>query len=46
MIIKRLKHFTKSYLKLSRQEQKKADEAIRKFQENPFSPELRNHALK
>lgn len=40
------KGFTKSYSKLSAQEQLKVDEALVDFQENVDQPHLRNHALK
>lgn len=38
--------FTKQYRKLTRAQQEAADTALRRFQEDPFQPSLRNHALK
>lgn len=40
------KSFTKSYQKLTAQEQIKVDEALLEFQNDPNQPHLRNHALK
>ena len=40
------KSFTKSYLKLSAQEQRKVDEALADFQEDRQQAHLRDHALK
>ena len=40
------KKFTKSYDKLLAKKQQKVDEAILKFQKNPFDKTLKNHALK
>ena len=40
------KSFTKSYLKLSEQEQGKVDEAISDFQKDAHQDHLRNHPLK
>jgi addiction module RelE/StbE family toxin len=40
------KGFVKSYQKLSLQEQKKVDQSLSEFQEDPHQLHLRNHALK
>jgi addiction module RelE/StbE family toxin len=39
------RHFIKAYHKLSEKEQSAADDRIRLFSEDPFSPKLENHAL-
>ena len=46
MDIRFKKGFTKSYKKLSQQEQGKVDAALEVFREDPFEPILRNHELK
>ncbi|MES2706716.1 MAG: type II toxin-antitoxin system RelE/ParE family toxin [Verrucomicrobiota bacterium] len=38
--------FAKQYRKLTAEQQTAADEAIRKFQQDPFQVSLRNHPLK
>jgi mRNA-degrading endonuclease YafQ of YafQ-DinJ toxin-antitoxin module len=45
MHIKRSKTFLKHYTKLSLKIQKKTDESLLVFFENPKNPILRNHAL-
>lgn len=40
------KGFIKSYQKLSRQDQRRIDQAISEFQKDPDLPHLRNHPLK
>ncbi len=40
------KSFTKSYQKLSSQEQIRVDQALVEFQKNPHQTDLRNHTLK
>jgi mRNA-degrading endonuclease YafQ of YafQ-DinJ toxin-antitoxin module len=41
-----LKGFRKSYDKLSKIDQGAVDEVLCIFQENPLSPQLKNHVLK
>ena len=40
------KNFGKQYKKLKRKEQKKVQERLELFSENPFNPWLNNHPLK
>lgn len=39
------KHFNREVQKLSRENQKRVREALDLFEQNPFAPSLRNHAL-
>lgn len=45
MKIEYYKKYIKSYAKLAKEKQKKVDEAISEFIENPFNPKLKNHLL-
>ena len=40
------KQFKKSYQKLSPKQQQKVDESLMTFEQNPFFPSLKNHALR
>ena len=40
------KSFRKSYVKLSERERKLVDDRLSLFREDPFHPDLKNHALK
>lgn len=45
MIVYYHRDFRKSFKKLSSKWQTKVTDAVAQFQENPFDPKLRNHAL-
>jgi addiction module RelE/StbE family toxin len=45
MKIRRKKKFIKNYHKLSTDQQKKVDQAIARFVNDPFDPALNNHPL-
>jgi addiction module RelE/StbE family toxin len=45
MIINFTKKFIKQFEKLRKEEQKRVNEALELFKENPFAYKLRNHAL-
>jgi len=40
------KSFVKQYVKLDKSKRNSVDSAIRIFEKNPLTPELKNHALK
>jgi addiction module RelE/StbE family toxin len=46
MIVKFHRRYNKQYAKLSKPMQKKADEVIKKFRQNPYNKALYNHPLK
>jgi addiction module RelE/StbE family toxin len=45
MIINFRKKFIRQFEKLRKDEQKRVNDALELFKENPFAPKLRNHAL-